>query len=394
MKKILLLTPRFPFPVIGGDKLRIYNIAKYLSAYYRITLVSLYSTDEEERSVAEDGLFERVYKIKQPGYLSGLNAMKNLIAGDSLQSGYFYNRKMLSLVKKLAPEHDMLFSHLIRTASYVKDIRDMPKVCEMTDAISQNYKHAKTAGNRSLKKYIYSFEQKRCLEYEIECLRHFERSVLVSDHDRDYLRKYAPTFSDRIRVIPNGVDYERLSAQPAEFQRGKIVFIGNMRTVQNADAAYYFARDIFRKIKAEYPDSTFWIIGADPTPAVKSLSKIAGVNVVGKVNDILSYAHDAMVSVCPIRIGAGVQNKILESMAMGVPVVTSSLGLLGLQAMDMQDILVADTPDEFCSKIYKIYNDASLSERIKKNARSCITKNYSWDKIMASYKNLIDEIMQ
>ena len=393
LKKILLITPRFPFPVIGGDKLRIYNIVKYLSAFYRFTLVSLYSTEEEEKAEPEEGLFEKTYKIRQSKFRSGYNVIKHAAAGKSLQSGYFFNKKLKALIQLLAPEHDVLFAHLVRTYEYVKDIKGIPMICEMTDAISSNYRLVKAVGGRSFKKIVFSFEQKRCLSSELECLRHFNKNILVSHHDREYLTGHLPHLSEKVDVITNGVDYRKYPYPRASVRKGKIIFIGNMRTLQNADAACYFAREIFTKIYAGCPDSRFWIIGADPTPEVKALGKIPGVFVTGKVDDITHYAQDAMVSVCPMRIGAGVQNKILESMAMGIPVVTSSLGLSGLMARDTRDVLVADTPDEYITKILRIHNDINMTRRLTENARACIENNYAWEKTLCSYKDLIDGLV-
>jgi len=390
MKKILLITPRYPFPVIGGDKLRIYNIAKHLSSFYSLTLLSLYSTQEEEETSPEEGLFERVYKVRQPAYVSYCNAVKNFLGGKSLQTGYFFNRRLYRLVHELAPGHDLIIAHLMRTSEYVRGLNHIPKLCEMTDAISLNYEGISKKGEKSLKEVVFGIEQKRCLKSELDCLRAFDGCVVVSGRDRQYLLKHGP-FPEKVHIIPNGVDYERFDYPRRHVRKGKIVFLGNMRTVQNADAASWFAKAVFPAIKRAVSDSSFWVVGAEPTAAVRALGRIPGVIVTGRVADVAECAGDATVSVCPMRIGAGVQNKILESMAMGVPVVASNLAVKGLQ---VRNVLTADSPEEFKTKILHIHDDGAAAGRLAACARRFVEENFSWQSVLSPYRDLIEGVFR
>lgn len=392
MKKIFLVTPRFPFPVIGGDKLRVYNIVKYLSNFYSLTLASLYSTDEEESAVPENGIFERVYRVRQPKLSSYCHTAGNLIRGKSLQSGYFYNARLKKLVNSKLCGHDLVLAHLIRVSDYVAG-KGVPSICEMTDAISMNYERAGVAGGRSLKKLIYRFEHKRCLEAERKCLDDFDGCVVVSPNDRDYLTERYPQYSRKMHVIPNGVRVDDFPYRRDKVSPGKIVFIGNMRTLQNADAALYFAREVFPDIRDRHPGASFWIIGADPTKEVRSLVSIPGVVVTGRVDDVRAYAYDAAVSVCPVRIGAGIQNKVLESMAMGIPVVTTTVGAEGLLSIDGQHFTIADSPPEFSAVVMDILTDTAKAVSISRNGRALVEECYSWEGMLRSYRELIESVL-
>lgn len=390
-KRILLITPRFPFPVIGGDKLRVYNIVKYLSSFYRFSLATLYSTEEEEKATPEQGIFDEVYRVRQPKFLSYCYTAGSLLSGRSLQSGYFYNPKLKRLIDGKLDDYDLVLAHLIRVSDYVRGT-DVPSICELTDAISMNYARA-GAGRLSMRRLLYSFERKRCLDAERTCLEDFNGCVVVSPKDRDYLTGQYPQYSDKMHVIPNGVRVEDFPYKRDRICPGKIVFIGNMRTLQNADAACYFAREIFPGIRQKRPDAAFWIIGTEPGKAVRSLSSISGVVVTGRVEDVRIFAHDAMVSVCPIRIGAGIQNKVLESMAMGIPVVTTTVGAEGLLAENSRHFKVADKPEEMKSAVLDILNDRAAAEGLSKNARTLVEERYSWEGMLRSYKDLIDSVL-
>jgi sugar transferase (PEP-CTERM/EpsH1 system associated) len=391
-RKIFLVTPRFPFPVIGGDKLRVYNIVKYLSNYYRFTLASLYSTDEEEGAVPESGIFDEVYRFRQPKLASYCYTAGNLIKGGSLQCGYFYNPKLKKLIDRALSGHDLVLAHLIRVSGYLRG-KSIPSICEMTDAISMNYERAGVSGRHSLKKFIYRFEYKRCLAAERSCLAAFDGCVVVSPKDRDYLNARYPQYSRKMHVIPNGVRVEDFPYSREKVSPEKIVFIGNMRTMQNADAASYFAREVFPVIRQRRQGATFWVIGADPAKEVRSLSSIPGVVVTGKVEDVRAVSHDAAVSVCAVRVGAGIQNKILESMAMGIPVVTTSVGAEGLLAREGVHFTVADSPKELVSGVMEILTDRQKAACLSKNGRSLVEELYTWEGMLRSYRDLIESVL-
>lgn len=391
-RRILLVTPRFPFPVIGGDKLRVYNIVKYLSNYYRFTLASLYSTDEEERAEPERGIFEEVHRFRQPKLASYCRTAGSLLRGGSLQCGYFYNPKLKRHIDRALCDHDLVLAHLIRVSGYLRG-KGVPSICEMTDAISMNYERAGSAGGRSLKKFIYRFEHKRCLDAEKRCLAAFDGCVVVSPNDRDYLAMRYPEHSRKMYVIPNGVRVEDFPYSREKVSTEKIVFIGNMRTMQNADAACYFAREVFPVIRQRRPGASFWVIGADPGKEVRSLSSIPGVVVTGRVEDVRAEARDAAVSVCAVRVGAGIQNKVLESMAMGIPVVTTSIGAEGLLAQNGVHLTVADSPREFLSGVLEIMSDRAKAGSLSKNARALVEKRYSWEGMLRSYRDLVESVL-
>jgi glycosyltransferase involved in cell wall biosynthesis len=167
-----------------------------------------------------------------------------------------------------------------------------------------------------------------------------------------------------------------------DHNRHRLCFIGNMRTAPNTDAAVWFGREILPLIKREISDIEFYIVGSEPSPRVRDLSKISNVHVTGKVDDISRYVHDAAVSVAPMRVGAGMQFKILESMALGTPVVATSVGMGGIACVPDEELLIGDTPADFARQVINLIKNPRFREEISKNAYQFILKNYTWEKVL------------
>ncbi|MFQ2235986.1 glycosyltransferase family 4 protein [Aeromonas dhakensis] len=389
-KKILILTPRFPYPVIGGDRLRIYEVCKELSKSYDLTLVSLCENQfEMSYAVPKDEVFKNVYRVFLPKWKSYLNCLFSLPISKPLQVAYYQSRKFRSLVEELSINHDMVLPHLIRTAEYVKNL-DVKKILEMTDAISMNYTRVSQIKNNSgLKGLIYRIEKDRLNKYEKNIAAHFDCNVFVSQIDRDFLYSNIPEVIDKTLVCSNGVDLSKL---PYRFIPGgnKLVFIGNMYSAQNFDAAYWFAKNVLPIIR-QHGDYEFHVIGKIPTDCQKKLMQISGVVVTGAVESVVEHAKGALAGICSVRLAAGVQNKILEYMALGIPTITSSTGLEGLFAKEGESILVADSPDSYVKHILELKNNIRLAEVIAHNALRYVKEQHSWD---VKLKPLINKVQQ
>ncbi|EOD81597.1 glycosyl transferase, group 1 [Grimontia indica] len=391
-KKILVITPRFPYPVIGGDRLRIYEICKELSKTYEITLASLCETQAEMEYVTpDDGVFCSVHRVLLPKWKSYLNCLSALPTSTPLQVAYYSSLKFAKLVKTLAKDHDLVLPHLIRTAGYAKDL-DVRKVLEMTDAISMNYfRVSETKNHAGIKGLIYNVEKNRLNYYEKLVAKSFDCNVLVSKFDRDFLFQNDKALFEKSLVCSNGVDIEKL---PFEFSPSKnfVVFIGNMYSAQNMDAALWFASEAMPLLR-EHGDYTFKVIGRIKPENERKLKSYEGVMVTGAVDDVVDHARGAIAGVCPVRLAAGVQNKILEYMALGLPTITSKTGLEGLEANSGLDILVADTPTEIVQSILLLDSDKQLAKKIAHSANHYVKEHHSWSGKLRPLNEKIKEIL-
>ncbi|KVD48537.1 glycosyl transferase family 1 [Burkholderia sp. ABCPW 11] len=391
-KKLLVLTPRFPYPVIGGDKLRIYHLCRVLSRHYSLTLLSLCETPEELRAeLPDDGVFDQVERIFLSKARSYVNTLFALPTRTPLQVAYYRSGAFQEAVSRLLPSHDGVLVHLVRCAEYVR-WSDKPRILEMTDAISLNYSRVKQLRNaRGLKSSVFSIEAKRLLDYERTIVDDFNLSVLVSRTDRDYLFPGEP--DKRVMVCSNGVDLSGLPYSARSMASRLLVFIGDMRTVQNQDMCHFFAEAVLPLLRKR-ADYRFRIVGSIAPALAERFREYDGVEVTGRVESVAEAAADGAVGVCPMRIGAGVQNKILEYMALGLPVVTTSLGHEGLGAKSGQDLLIADTPEAFVERIEWLMAHPSEAVEMAGHARQFVEQEHGWSEMIRPLVSRIDSLLR
>lgn len=414
--KILALTSRLPYPPIGGDRLRFYALCREMSKRHRVTLLALCETRAEmAMELPDDGVFVARHRVLLPRWRSWLNCVAALPGRGPLQVAYYRSAAMRAKVAALLPAHDAGFAHLIRVAEYLDARGGRPAILDMTDAISMNYARVAEAGigGGRLKRLIYRIERPRLLRYEREIARRFDLTVLCSPVDRDFL--FPPPAPANVLVCGNGVDVAQVkfspppspspesppsstpSESPSSPPAGIAVFIGNMRTLQNRDAAWWFCRRILPLLRRQQPGWEFKIIGPVAAREMAKFNRQPGVNATGAVDDVAAEvaslrgggdgageaggdygAGKALVGVCPVRAAAGVQNKILDYMALGLPCVTTALGGEGLRARPGEELLSADTAEEFAAAIAGLASDPVFARRLAINARRYVETAHSW----------------
>lgn len=391
LKKILVLTPRFPFPVIGGDRLRIYFLCKELSKSYDLTLLSLCeSKDEMEMDVSSDTVFSSVSRVLQPKWKSYFNCLLAIPTKTPLQIAYYRNSEFKRKFNELIQNHDYALAHLVRTGDYLLN-SDIPKVLEMTDAISMNYERVgKTAKSSGFKNLVYSIEQKRLKKYEQFAANKFDATILVSQIDKDYLFSSSSDEYKKVLVCSNGVDTRDMSYELSESSK-QLVFIGNLYSVQNFDAAYWFAVNVMPRLRKQ-GDFTFKVIGRIKDKDRQKLKGLDGVVVTGAVKSVIIEARNSLAGICSVRLGAGVQNKILEYMALGIPAITSSIGLEGLEAKANKDILVANEPQEYADAVIELTLNKKLRESVSINGREYVESNHSWNSRLSPIMQLFNKL--
>jgi glycosyltransferase involved in cell wall biosynthesis len=390
MKSLLVLTPRYPYPVIGGDRLRIYQLCKALAPHYRLTLLSLCdSRAEMDSPLPDDAVFTRIERVFLPRWRSWLNCAAALPGNLPLQIAYYRNRTFRERATALMAEHDATLAHLIRVGDTVKDQPGV-KFLEMTDAISLNYERIRETRHSGgdLRARVFALEARRLRQYEETVVDRFDHSFLVSEIDRQFLFGGWPKRLARVSVCSNGVDLRTL---PFAFEPAArdIVFIGNMTSLQNFDAALYMATEVLPLIRARCPRVTLRLIGRIGAEAAARLADIEGVHVTGEVPDVATAARGGGVGVCPLRLGAGVQNKVLEYMALGLPTVSTALGLEGFDAKAGRDLLVADDASRFADAVVRLIRDREAAGEMAVHARAYVEAGHSWD---AMLRPLVDRV--
>lgn len=392
MKKLLILTTRYPYPVIGGDRLRIYQICKALSHQFQLTLLSLCERKSElEMPFPGDAVFHSIERVFMPRWRSWLNCVAALPTETPLQVAYYRNAEFFKLAATLHCQHDATLVHLIRASDAVRNLPGA-KFLEMTDAISLNYERIRKTkyAKNDWRSHVFSLESRRLRGYEEEVVDQFDHSFLVSEIDRQFLFGNQNSRLNRVSVCSNGVDLSGLPYQFSETGRD-IVFIGNMYSLQNLDAANFMATDVMPRIRANRSDIFLRLIGRVRDEDAVRLRQIDGVIVTGEVADVAVEARDAGVGICPLRLGAGVQNKVLEYMALGLPTVSTSLGLEGFKARDGHHLLVADDAAGLADAVLRLLDNRDEAKAIAEAARKYVQLNHSWESQLAPLVNKINE---
>lgn len=391
-RNILVITPRYPYPVIGGDRLRIFGLCRELARYHDLTLLSLCETHNDlNAELPNDGIFSRIERVLLPKWRSILNVLLAIPTDTPFQIAYYKSREFSERLSALLPLHDLCLAHLIRTGDYLRH-SSIPKVLEMTDAISLNYQRVSMLGlNRGLKSFIYMAEVKRLIKYERKAVKDYSAVILVSNIDRDFLLKGEDL--ENVIVCSNGVDLNLLPFTDRGDSSPVVVYIGNMTSIQNLDACFYFAEEVLPLIRQKI-DCRFRVVGRINPANTKRLSKFEGVEVVGNVKNIAEAVVDARVGVAPIRLGAGVQNKILEYMALGLPVIASPIAFEGLQACAGRDLLIAQSPEEYVQHLSMLWADSAFCANLSQNGLSYVRSYHSWRECLEPMLTLVNEILE
>jgi glycosyltransferase involved in cell wall biosynthesis len=391
MKRIIVLTSRYPFPVIGGDRLRIYNICKNLSKNYSLTLVSL--TDKKSDTLNNFNnhtIFNSTHIIYLPKWKSYFNLIFKIFSKKPLQVSYYQSQELSLLLNSIISSHDAILCHLIRTADYINQNIDIPSFIDMTDSIAMNYKNMFNFKSYvfDFRKYIYAYEYKKLLQYEIDTFNNFIHCFLISKNDLSFINSKNNSFFKNVSIVSNGVDFVNL---PYNFNDigSEIIFIGNMNSFQNLDAILYFCKSILPIIVKSLPDIKVKVIGRIPKKSIKYFNGFKNVKVTGEVDSVSNYVQNGGVGICPVRLGAGVQNKILEYFSFGLPVVSTALGADGINADSGFHLFVEDDPESFAHIVVKLIKNRSFAQKISYRARKFVEANHDWNKVVTPFSDII-----
>jgi len=285
-------------------------------------------------------------------------------------------------------DFDLIHVHLFRMAQYVSHLRGIPKMLDLCDSMALNLQR-RAALDRSLKWPLVKLEEHRVRKYEVEAIKSFDWGTVAAAFDRDYLIQQDANL--KLSIIPTGVDLEYFQPTSAECQP-HLLFTGTMSYFPNWDAALYFYSEIFPLIQSVHPEMVFYIVGNQPVEPLKRLGNRSNVVVTGYVPDIRPYFDRAAVFVSAMRCGSGIQVKNLEAMATGVPVVTTPIGALGLEAKPGQDLFVADTPKEFANRVIHLIESRDLRQSIGNAGRQVVEAKYNWPILVQRLESVYSQI--
>ena len=397
MRDLLFLSHRLPYPPNKGDKIRSWHMLRHLATRYRVHLGCFIDDDFDRRyidTVAAHCASLRVIRLDKRVAL--MRGAINLLCGGSLSIGYFHNRQLQSWVDEVVTRHRpaVAFAYCSAMAPYVMTdkAKDMRRVVDMVDVDSDKWRQyaAKRCWPLSA---AYSREAAALLSYERKIANQFEATLFVSDTEADLFRRLAPESAERIHGVANGVDCEYFD--PARgydnpYPEGQlpIVFTGAMDYWPNVDAVAWFAEKVMPLLKTQ-PRLRFYIVGSNPSPVVKALAADPGIVVTGRVEDVRPYLAHAAIAVAPLRVARGIQNKVLEAMAMGRPIVASPAALEGIGPEAAKYLVSAESPEDFATSIAQILTGAGPAALGVEAAQSA-RETYGWGRSLRHLEALLN----
>jgi len=396
--KILIISNTFPYPPDTGEKIRNFNLIKHLSQNNHISLILLVNSFCKKEFLQEVGkycssvetvLLKRCSKLE---HLPGI--VGYLISGKPIASKFVFSKEMVRKIiqKILSEKFDIIQIEHSIMAPYINAI---PKNNRSKKVLTfHNIGFVQFRRMFKIEKNIYKktrfllnwFPMKR---WELKIAENFDLCITMSDIDKKFLINFNPKLD--ISVVPNGIDTKKCSILPTDSSNNNILFIGKMEYEPNVDAVLFFYKEIFQIIKKQILNAKFFIVGSNPPKKIMRLGKDKNVIVKGYVDCINPYYENCALSIVPLRAGGGTRLKILEAMALGRPVVSTSIGAEGLEVEDGKNIMIADNTEEFAEKVMMLLRNKDKYKKIVENARRLVE---DWEKISKKLNNVYINLLK
>lgn len=386
--RLLYLTPRFPHPALKGDQLAAFHRLVQLGQRHEISLVSFYE-DEAELAHADElrDVCESVEVVALPRWRGVASvAMRAPFSSEPLQILYYRSAAFSRVVDEVAHRRDFDIVHgfMLRMAPYLQQLQ-VPRVLDALDSMELRMRR-NVEVERPPRRWLFREELRRVAAAERKVARSVDAVLVASEQDRESFA------TDKAEVVPNGVDSIAFAPDHGGRRPGAIVFSGIMSYPPNVRAARWFADECFPLVREAVPGATFIIAGASPAGELRELTGRPGITVTGFVQSMPDTLNQANVAVAPMQSGAGIQNKILEAMACGLPLVTTTIGLGGLAAVPGRDLLVADSPREFADAVISVLSKPERASELAENARARVLEDYSWERAAAAVERVYDRL--
>ncbi len=387
--KILFLCHRFPFPPDGGGKIRALKMIEQLALSHEVHVVSMVRDEAEAAGVAE--LSKRcagVYapRVTRAGAILGM--LRSVLQGHSLSEGYFGSHTVRHEVRRLLSEcsFDRIVVHCSAVAQHVEEAVGIPRLLDFCDMDSEKWRMYADS-RQAPARWLYRYEQFAVARLERRMAACFDLSTVATPAElEDLLRIATPRDSG---WFGNGVDLGHYRPLVGRYDPDQVCFVGRMDYFPNVECVLRFCRESWPDVIASRPHARFVIIGAAPTAEVLALRSVPGVEVTGTVPDVRPMLGRSAVMVAPLRIARGTQNKILEAMAMGVPVVTSTLASRGLDTALAACVLARDHPQEVSRAVVECMSDPTQRRRLSVVARKKMRAHASWRRTLGAFEHML-----
>ena len=394
--KILFLSPTVPFPLTDGGRIRVFNLLKQIAQKNEVTLLALETQPTDAEGVAQlQQLDIQVHLVPNAPTLPPLSF--------GTLANAFFKQQPITVARYDLPAYRQQLRELIATDTFdlvhyemfhtaqFRTETDLPGVLSQQNVDSAIWRRLCGETVNPFYKFAYWTQQLAFQRYERVLSPEFDAVACTSDIDAAVFQQHCA--EDVIEIIPNGVDVAHYQPDFSAEAPAHLIYIGSMDWYPNEDAVSFFADEVLPQIHAEVPEVKFSIVGGNPSARVQKLAEKEGIVVTGRVPEIKPYFAEATVFVVPLRIGSGTRLKILEALAMGKAIVSTSVGAEGLDLKDGEEIFIADEPMVFAEAVTRLLKDPPLRRRIGENGRARVEQDYDWQSIGEKLHRLYTKIL-
>jgi len=380
--KLLVVSARPPWPPTMADAMTVDRLVRFLAGRGHQVDLACFVESEAENRALRDGLRDACASIETvvlPRWRSYANTALTLPGHLPMQVQYYRAAEMRRAIERRVADrgYDLVYTHLIRMAEYTRDLA-LPKVLGVQISQALNLGRMIAHSSDPLRKLFYGIETAKVRPYEAEVCADFDRVFLCGPSDIEAIAKTAPV--PNAVVCPHGQDVPPLErVRNAKREPGAIVITGVMSTYTNVDAATWFAEKVFPRVEAENPEASFWIVGRNPQRGLRALARPPKVVVTGEVPDVYDWLCRAQVAVAPLRIGAGMQNKVVQALACELPVVATRIANEGIGGQPDEHLLLRDDAETMAETIIDLLQNDAERERLGAAARRFVEANWTWE---------------
>lgn len=385
--KLLVVLSRFPYPLEKGDKLRAYHQIRCLSEHHDIFLAAMHDKPVSSDDLQQLKPFCKEIFLLENNYLKRCwNMGRAFFKGLPIQCGLFYNKKnaqkLDEIIQRVHPDH--IYCQLFRMAEYVKDY-SMPKTLDYQDVFSKGMAR-RAEKSKGLVKWFFNMEHRRVARYETEIFDRFDHKTIITAVDRDLIPHPR---RNEIVVVPNGVEFDKFAYQ-GEKKEYDLIFSGNMGYAPNVDAAEYLVREILPPLLVKFPNLRVVLCGATPAPRVQALSG-EHVIVTGWVDSMTEWYAKSRIFIAPMRMGTGLQNKLLEAMSMHLPCITSPLAAHPLvEAEQHQSVISCSETKDYVVAVTQLLTEENAYNQLADSGYNYVRQFYDWKNAVRILDNLME----
>jgi polysaccharide biosynthesis protein PslH len=386
--RILFLSQRVPYPPNRGDKITTWRLVERMRRAHDVHCIAFAHDDADADAARElEAKGIPTIAVRYDDKWKKLSSLPLFLTKKPLTLGVYGSSALQAAVDEIIPSCDMAYAYSSSMGAFLEKHASKPRVMHFGELDSDKWRQYSERTSFPMS-WVYAREHRTLLEFERRIARAFTENVLCTPLEQKIFQAAIPGASST--VLRNGVDLEYYKPSKDAPEPAHLVFTGVMNYYPNADGCIWFVREILPLVRKEFSAARFTIVGSHPTADVQSLARTSGVAVTGFVKDTREKLAKAAISVAPLRIARGIQNKVLEAMAMGLPVVGTTSATQGVEAGSGREYLVADDAKSFADSVCRLLRDPARARELGRNARRFVEEHYDWEVVFRH----LDEILE